>query len=308
MTVHPTYTEKMLDQTYLPKNQRTRVGLVGFGRAGRAVASVLLNDKTLDLVWVVRKSQKLESRSVPEFLGVESDEEGLIHWIGDVDFESLQESSPVDAIIDFSSEEGMDYYGECAAELGLTIVSAISSLPNVRVQQLIEYGKSTRVLWSPNITVGINFLIAASKTLQKIAPYADISILEEHFQAKPEVSGTALKIADALQIDENQIKSIRAGGIIGTHEVLFGFPFQTVRLKHESISREAFGNGARFALKELIKREPGFYQMEEFIGKLFLDANEEYSVEDSDLKQDLNSKYFKVQFMIYKLIKKIFKS
>ena len=261
---------------HLPQMMRTRVGLIGFGKTGRAVATVLLMDKTIDLVWVVRKSRILENRSVPEFLGIESDEEGSIHWIEDVDFETLQEASPVDAIIDFSSETGMDYYGEVAAERGITIISAISSLPEDRIRKLEKYGKKTKVLWSPNITVGINFLILAAKTLQKIAPHADISILEEHFRTKTEVSGTAKKIANALSVDENEIKTVRAGGIIGAHEVLFGFPFQTVRLRHESIAREAFGNGAKFALKELDTRENGFYSMEDLMGELFVKSNSQY--------------------------------
>ena len=261
---------------HLPQMMRTRVGLIGFGKTGRAVATVLLMDKTIDLVWVVRKSRILENRSVPEFLGIESDEEGSIHWIEDVDFETLQEASPVDAIIDFSSETGMDYYGEVAAERGITIISAISSLPEDRIRKLEKYGKKTKVLWSPNITVGINFLILAAKTLQKIAPHADISILEEHFRTKTEVSGTAKKIANALSVDENEIKTVRVGGIVGAHEVLFGFPFQTVRLKHESIAREAFGNGAKFALKELDIRENGFYSMEDLMGELFVKSNSQY--------------------------------
>ena len=252
------------------------MGLIGFGKTGRAVATVLLMDKTIDLVWVVRKSRVLENRSVPEVLGIESDEEGSIHWVEDVDFENLQENSPIDAIIDFSSETGMDYYGEVAAEKGITIISAISSLPESRIKTLKKYGKKTRVLWSPNITVGINFLILASKTLQKIAPYADISILEEHFRTKTEVSGTAKKIAKALSIDENEIKTVRAGGIIGVHEVLFGFPFQTVRLKHESIARESFGSGARFALKQINLRKIGFYSMEDLMGELFVKSNSQY--------------------------------
>ena len=266
---------------YISKDSRIRVGLVGFGKTGRAVASVLLLDKSIDLVWVVRKTQALEHRSVREFLGIESDEDGSIHWIGDVDFETLQLSSPVDAIIDFSSESGMDYYGEVAAAQGITIISAISSLPDSRIKELKKYGASTRVLWSPNITLGINFLIIAAKTLQKIAPLADISILEEHFKFKEEISGTARKIAQALNYDEEEILSVRAGGIIGVHEVLFGFPFQTVRLKHESIAREAFGNGAKFALGELQSKEIGFYSMEDLIGKLFVEANIEYITEDS---------------------------
>jgi len=273
---------------FLPKERRTKVGLVGFGKTGRAVASVLLLDKTIDLVWVLRKSQNMEHRSVPEFLGIESDEDGEIHWIGDVDCESLLASAPVDAIIDFSSEEGMDYYGEAAADNGVTIVSAISQLPPARIAKLHQYAKTTRVLWSPNITLGINFMILAAKTLQKIAPHADISILEEHFKAKPEMSGTAKKISQALNIDPEEVKVIRAGGIIGVHEILFGFPYQTVRLKHESISREAFGNGATFALVEVQKREIGFYDMEQLVGGYFIDANEQYMVGNSQARSDLN--------------------
>jgi 4-hydroxy-tetrahydrodipicolinate reductase len=261
---------------FLPKTKRTRVGLIGFGKTGRAVATVLLMDKTIDLVWVVRKSRVLENRSVPEFLGIEPDEEGSIHCIEDVDFDTLQENSPVDAIIDFSSETGMDYYGEVAAEMGITIISAISDLPENKIRTLEKYGETTRVLWSPNITLGINFLILAAKTLQKIAPHTDISILEEHFRSKSEVSGTAKKIAAALSIEENDIKTVRAGGIIGVHEVLFGFPFETVRLKHESIAREAFGNGAKFALKELSSRDKGFYNMDDLMGELFVRANSQY--------------------------------
>ena len=170
----------------------------------------------------------------------------------------------------------MDYYGPVAAEQGITIISAISSLPEARIKTLKKFGETTRVLWSPNITLGINFLVIAAKTLQKIAPLADISILEEHFKGKEEVSGTARKIAQALSYDEKEIRTIRAGGIIGVHEVLFGFPYQTVRIKHESIAREAFGNGAKFALKEVTLQKHGFYNMEELVGRLFVEANQEF--------------------------------
>ena len=43
----------MQKDDFLPKDQRLRVGLVGFGKTGRAVASVLLLDKTINLVWVL---------------------------------------------------------------------------------------------------------------------------------------------------------------------------------------------------------------------------------------------------------------
>lgn len=254
-----------------------RVGLIGFGKTGKAVASTILRDKSISLEWVIRRNHLLEHRSVPEFLGELSDEPGVIYSSEEFSAQELLERSPVDAIIDFSSENGLDYYGESAAEKGVAIISAISQYPNSRIRELENLAEQTRVLWSPNITLGINFMILAAKTLQKIAPYADIEIIEEHFKAKSELSGTAKKLADALDKDPDEIKSIRAGGIIGVHEVLFGFPYQTVRLRHESISREAFGNGAVFAVGELLKREVGFYSMEEMIGPYFVASNAEYA-------------------------------
>lgn len=117
----------------------------------------------------------------------------------------------------------------------------------------------------PNITLGINFLLIAGKILKNIAPDTDIEIIEEHFRTKPEISGTAKVIARELEIGHEEIKSIRAGGIIGTHEILFGFPYQNVRLKHESISREAFGNGILFAIRNLPVAKTGLYTMEDLL-------------------------------------------
>lgn len=59
------------------------------------MASVLIMDKTINLVWVIRKTQVLENRPVPEFLGVESDEGGSIDFIGNVDFETLQANTTI---------------------------------------------------------------------------------------------------------------------------------------------------------------------------------------------------------------------
>jgi len=107
-------------------------------------------------------------------------------------------------------------------------------------------------------------MIIAAKILKNIAPYTDIEIIEEHFKLKPEVSGTAKKIAESLDLPENSIKTVRAGGIVGVHEILFGFPHQTVRLKHEAISREAFGNGILFAVTHMAAGV-GLYTMEDLL-------------------------------------------
>jgi 4-hydroxy-tetrahydrodipicolinate reductase len=242
-----------------------KVGLFGFGRAGRAVATVLLQSEEAYLCWVIRKSKILQHRSVPEFLGIKHEEPGLIYSKDEWTPEELFEKHPVDVIIDFSSPDAILSYGEEAAKRGITIVTAISAYPAVTISLLKKLSRKTRVLWSPNITIGINFLMLAAKILKTIAPYTDIEIIEEHFKNKKEVSGTAIKISEALSLPEADIKSVRVGGIVGRHEIIFGFPYQTVRLIHEAIQREAFGDGALFAAVNLVDRKNGLYSMENLL-------------------------------------------
>lgn len=248
-----------------------RVGLVGFGKAGKAAASVLLQSRETRLEWVVRQGTLLEHHSIPEFLGIESDEPGLIYSSQHVSAKELIAKHPVDIIVDFSSASGIDYYAQAAKDFGIKVVSAISHYSEREIEILDEIAEHAAVLWSPNITIGINYMILAAQVMRKIAPDIDIEIVEEHFRQKPELSGTAIKLANSLGKEKDEIKSIRAGGIVGKHEVIFGFPYQVVRLTHESISREAFGNGAIFACKHLAGKSPGRYTFEELLSPYFHD-------------------------------------
>ena len=248
---------------------KLKIGLIGFGKTGKAVASVILQNNEFCLEWVFRRTTILENRSVPEFLGIENDEPGLIYSSEHIDIDSLLDKHPVDMIVDFSSTESIHAYGPSAAKRGIKIISAISHYEQSELDLLKELAEQTTVFWSPNITLGVNYLLFSAQFLQRIAPGIDIEIVEEHFKQKEGVSGTAVKIAHALNLDVSQINSVRAGGIVGKHELIFGFPYQTVRLIHESISREAFGNGAIFAAKNLVGKPNGLYNFEDLLRPYF---------------------------------------
>lgn len=242
-----------------------KIGLLGFGKTGKAVAAVILQNKEFSLEWVYRKRPLLEGRNVPEFLGVESDHPGHVYSAATIGMSDLLAQRPVDIIIDFSSETGIYIYGETAAERGIKIISAVSHYGDDEKSLLKKLGEKTVVFWSPNITLGVNYLLFAAQFLKKIAPWVDIEINEEHFKEKIGTSGTAVKLAKALELPEEHINSVRAGGIVGKHEVIFGFPFQTVRLIHESISREAFGNGVVFVAQNLKNKDAGLYKFEDIL-------------------------------------------
>lgn len=235
-----------------------RVGLVGYGKAGKAVAKVLHDDPRFTLRWVARRTgmaapQQVEDTAVPL---VSLDEACTDSWL---------DQHTVDAIVDFSNPEAVWRYGEQVRRRRLMLVTAVSTQSDELLRHLRQLARHTRVLASPNITLGINYLIMAAKLLRGIAPFADVAVVEQHFRDKAEISGTARKIAQHLDLDEAEITSLRLGGIVGHHEVIFGFPYQTVRIVHDSIKREAFGTGVAFALSELAQCAPGFYTYEDLL-------------------------------------------
>lgn len=245
-----------------------RVGLFGFGKTGRIVSNEIMNDPDCQLLWVIRKSHKNEGEYASDLLGIKQ-EQGLIFSSDILLTDHFYDKYPVDVIIDFSVSNAVGEYIDFAKK-GIRIVSAISRYDDKDIELLRSYSDYTAVLYSPNITLGINFLLVASKVLQQIVKNADIEIVEEHFREKKGVSGTALRIAEILSLDkEHQINSIRVGGIIGKHEVIFGLPNQTIRLTHESINRAAFGRGALYAAKWLIDKSKGLYTMEQAMATEF---------------------------------------
>lgn len=248
---------------------KLKIGLVGFGKTGKAVANSIIQNNNFSLEWVFKQSMTLENRSVTEYLGINSDSVAKIYSGESIHISDLLDQQPVDFIIDFSSNRGIYTYGRYATERNVKIISAISHYSAEEITYLNELAKANVVFWSPNITLGVNYLIFASQHLKKIAPWADIEIVEEHFKTKKGLSGTAKKIAETLDVDEEDISSIRAGGIVGKHEVIFGFPAQTIRLTHESITREAFGNGALFVAENLTDKENGMYAFEDILAPYF---------------------------------------
>ncbi len=243
------------------------IGLFGFGRTGSIVAQEIIKEEGLKLSWVIRKSEENEGEYASHLLGFHH-KEGKIYSAEHIDFDTFYELNRVDVIIDFSSISSVKEYKN-AANQGTRIVSAISNYDDSNFQQLQELSKETAVLYSPNITLGINFLIEASKLFKRVVPHADIEIIEEHFREKKCVSGTAVRIAQDLGIDSSEhVKSIRAGGVVGTHEVIFGLPNQVIRIKHESLNRAAFGQGAIYAAKWIMNKKKDMYSMEEAVSSM----------------------------------------
>ena len=248
--------------------KQIKVGLVGFGRTGKIVATELIQDNDICLAWVIKRSPDLEKQTAGQILHLQS-HEGPIYSIADIS-EAFFEAHPVDVILDFSTSSAIELYKNAANDR-TALVSAISHYEPADLKTLKNCAEKAAVLYSPNITLGINILMIISQILEKTVPHADIEIIEEHFREKESVSGTAKKIAGMLNLPADMIHSIRVGKTVGKHMVIFGLPNQTIRISHESTNQAAFGQGAIFAIKHIAGKEPGLYGMEQFILKMFRD-------------------------------------
>ena len=147
------------------------------------------------------------------------------------------------------------------------------------------------VLRSANMSLGINLLMQLLKEATKVLSPAgyDIEIVEKHHNQKLDApSGTAIALADSInEAVENQyeyvydrsqvrkkrdkkelgISAVRAGTIVGEHEVLFAGVDEVIEFKHTAYSRTVFGKGAVEAAKFLAGKSAGRYDMSDVVLK-----------------------------------------
>ena len=141
------------------------------------------------------------------------------------------------------------------------------------------------VVFAPNVTLGVNVLIAALKVIARALPDFDYRITETHHSKKTDrPSGTAKIIAGTLEKELDMppdkhipIHSIRAGGYVGLHEVLLVSDCERLSITHESFSRKTFVQGALFAAKFILGKT-GWYTMDDVVDAHSLFDNEQDAV------------------------------
>jgi hypothetical protein len=140
-----------------------KIGLIGYGKAGQAVANVLGADPSLKLEWIAKRTNLGTDR-------VSNDGATPVIGLDAIDLPEWLDAHPVDALVDFSSPEAVHLYGEEVRRRKLMLVTGISAYSDVELAYIRSLGETARVICSPNMTLGINFVILAAKLLREIAP------------------------------------------------------------------------------------------------------------------------------------------
>lgn len=199
-------------------------------------------------------------------------------------------ASLADVAIDFSFPSSSAKNALLASELKKPIVIGTTGLNAEEMHALKRASAHTAVLWSPNMSLGINILDAAvAQIAARLADY-DVEIIETHHALKKDApSGTALRLAETaaaargISLDHAAVygrkgitgqrppgqigvHAVRAGDVAGDHTVMFASDGERIEITHRASSRDCFAQGALRASRWIVGRGPGFYDMRDVLG------------------------------------------
>lgn len=236
------------------------------GANGRVATQVIkvANQRSLTVNAVVRASESAANSNIETFTNI---------------MDAIQSS---DVVIDFTTPlSSLEFARDCAKS-GKAIVIGTTGFSNDQISELEQLANEIPILWSSNMSLGINLMLKLSQEAAKILGESyDVEIMEAHHRNKVDApSGTALMtgkaIADTLGKNFDDIKdlnrqqevrarrdgsigfsSIRAGNLAGSLNVMFASDNEIFELKHQAMDRAIYAEGALKAAKWLLKQQPG---------------------------------------------------
>ena len=198
-----------------------------------------------------------------------------------------------EVLIEFSnSTEAALEHTKKAVELGKKVVIGTTGFSKEQLKELEGLAQRGAVLFSPNMSLGVNLLFRITQIATRVLKGQDfdIEIGEIHHRFKKDApSGTAMRLAEIiakeLGVDLEEvavygrkghyergkkdigIMTFRGGDVVGEHTVyFFGFG-ERLELTHRATNRDIFAKGAVVAAKWIADKEGGkLYNMFDVLG------------------------------------------
>ena len=195
-----------------------------------------------------------------------------------------------DLVIDFSVADATQMLLENALKKPIPLVIGTTGLSSTQFDLLKKLSSSIPILYSSNMSLGVAFLNKAVLDFSKNLKDFDIEIVETHHKDKKDSpSGTALSLAKSASLgrglkledviitgrcgniggrtkDEIAVMSLRAGDIVGKHNVGFYGDGEYLELSHTATSRATFVRGALYAALWLKGKKEGLYDIYDCLG------------------------------------------
>lgn len=199
------------------------------------------------------------------------------------DFSNIKENC--DVILDFSSHDLITDILNYAVSKKKPLVISTTGYTDKQIEEIENASKHIPILFSGNMSLGINILLKVVENLSKSLLDFDIEIIEKHHNLKKDSpSGTARMLFDSANKGRNNeliakygregtslqresgevgIHSVRGGTIVGEHTVMFAGKDEILEITHKAQSKKIFALGALKACKFIIDKENNLYSMKD---------------------------------------------
>jgi len=247
------------------------------GKMGKTIKGLAIEDKEFEIKGLVEKKghSAVGTKDLETGIDIVNDIEKVVY--------------DVDVIIDFTEPRATMEHLKIAKKYKKAIVIGTTGF-NQDELNLIKETKDTRIVFSPNMSIGMNLMFDLVERAAKILRDGyDIEIFEMHHKWKKDApSGTAIRLKEIIEQTDKEknwieiygregmtgqrrkeeigILASRAGDIVGEHTVYFAGIGERIEITHRASSRENFARGALIAAKWLVKQKNGFYTMRDVLG------------------------------------------
>jgi 4-hydroxy-tetrahydrodipicolinate reductase len=203
-----------------------------------------------------------------------------------------------DVVIDFSTGPATATLADAALALTRSgarppaLVIGATGLTDEEEARVRAAADRVAIVWSGNYSVGVNVLAGlVEQAARRLPPEIwDIEIVEAHHRRKIDApSGTALMLAQAAArgrgrdlaeviLDPRRgvtgprpegglgMASVRGGGVVGDHQVIFAAEEEIITLSHSARDRALFARGAVDAAIWVAGRPAGLSDMVDVLG------------------------------------------
>jgi len=252
------------------------------GKMGQEVLKAICHDPELQLVGAVDFKADWDYLQLPDGSG----EIPLSSDIGPF----LTSVSP-DVVVDFSQHEAIMPVVRIATKHHTNLVIGTTGLSEDDLEEIDKLSQRQDVgaVVAPNFSLGAVLMTHLSKITSRFFDYAEI--IEMHHEQKLDApSGTAIATAKGMveakgkgftypltqkesltggrgaQFEGIALHSVRLPGLMAHQEIILGAPGQTLRIRHDQISREAYMPGIILAIKEVVKFKGVVFGLDKLLG------------------------------------------
>lgn len=233
-----------------------KLGIAGAcGRMGRRIFELASLDREFELMLALEKKGTAMIGKDMGKLKISSSPDGVFL---------------IDVLVDFTMPEATELNLDYVAKYKKAYVLGTTGLSAEQLKKLEEVSKIVPVVYSVNMSVGVNVLFALLPEIaQRLGPDYGIEIVEAHHKKKLDApSGTAKKFGQILSDTtkrEIPIHAVRLGDIVGDHTIVFCGNYERIEIKHQAHSRDLFALGALKAAKWVFGKPAGLYSMQDVL-------------------------------------------